>query len=78
MSEFFISYLKKHHPNDAFDYSYTVHSSFEKYPQNELIQFFSGVLSEKVDEELYFYENKVIAELFEGLKKAEIENVNIF
>ena len=43
MAEFLIEHLKKKYSN-PFEYSYSLNQAFDKYPNNDLIQFFAGVL----------------------------------
>lgn len=44
LGEFSIDYLKKKYPHEAYEYSYSIHDSFEKY-SHELIKFYQGVLN---------------------------------
>ena len=50
LSQFMIAYFKRRHPSEqtAFEYSYNLNESLEKYPQNELISFFLAVLNFEV------------------------------
>jgi hypothetical protein len=48
MAEFLIEHLKKKYSN-PFEYSYSLNQAFDKYPNNDLIQFFAGVLYGQVN-----------------------------
>jgi hypothetical protein len=54
MAEFLIEHLKKKYPN-AFEYSYSLNQAFDKYPNNDLIQFFAGVLYGQVCQSKYLF-----------------------
>lgn len=74
MDDSWINYLKKKYNNDAFEYSYNINDACEKY-SNDVTEFFQHALQGVTDEQVYFYEKKMINILMDLLKENEMRDV---
>ncbi len=74
LSEFMIKFLRKRYNTEmtAFEYSYALVEAFEaKSLDSEFLLQFAGILSGRVDEEVFTVENRLIKKLLDTLKEAE-------
>jgi len=80
LSEFMIKFLRKRYNTDmmAFEYSYAMVEAFEsKNLDSEYLVQFAGVLSGRLDEDIFNVENRLIKKLLDSLKETEkSENVS--
>ncbi|RNA16687.1 Translin-associated factor X-interacting 1 [Brachionus plicatilis] len=74
LDESWISFLKKKYINDAFEYSYNVNDACEKY-STDLTEFFQHALQGFSDEQVYFYEKKMMNILLDFLKENEMRDI---
>lgn len=67
--------MKKRNGNEqAFEYSYNINDACEKY-SHDLLEFFKNALDGLVDEQVYFYEKKMMTMLMDQLKENEMRDV---
>lgn len=72
--ESWISYLKKKYNNDAFEYSYNINDACYKY-STDLTEFFNQALQGAIDEQVYFYDKKMMNILMDFLKENEMKDI---
>ena len=67
--------MKKRNNNEqAYEYSYNINDACEKY-SHDLLEFFKNTLDGLVDEQIFFYEKKMMTMLMDQLKENEMKDV---
>lgn len=74
MSEFLMNYYKNRFPSNqlAYEWCYNLNDACERYPNNQTLAIFHGVLNGKIDEEIYHHERRLYMQLLQHL--IDVEN----